>query len=248
MIFFRTSDQWLSTVSKIKANLISGGVGLNKQYLPYFVVIMFTFVMLIPSIVTAETSSSGYININVSDGKVKIDNENVFLLDVRTPAEFKAAHIEGAKNIPDKNVPANDPEILTNDKLLFNRISEVPSDKPVIVYCLSGGRSLNASKTLVTKGYTNIYNMEPIPLWIDARFPVVSTFVDESNLDKCVKNSLNPKIDRVFLHLEKGDDDKAKQELNKSILFINNTESVGKINSSQASYLRNEIRLIRNMI
>jgi 3-mercaptopyruvate sulfurtransferase SseA len=146
-------------------------------------------------------------------------------------------------------VPANDPEILTNDKLLFNRISEVPSDKPVIVYCLSGGRSLNASKTLVAKGYSNIYNMKlGIPSWIDARLPVVSTFVDESNIDECIKNSLNPKIDRVFLHLEKGNEDKANQELDKFDLFVNNTERVGKLNSSQASYLRNESNLVRIMI
>ncbi|RPJ79317.1 MAG: rhodanese-like domain-containing protein [Alphaproteobacteria bacterium] len=224
---------------------------MSKQYSPYFFAILLAFVIFAPSIATADTSTSsdGDINISACEAKVMIDEGNVFLLDVRTPAEFKAAHIKEAINIPDKNVPSNDPDKLGDAMLLSARINEVPKDKPVIIYCLTGGRSLNASKTLMANGYTNVYNLKlGIPSWIDARLPVISTFVDESNIDECIKNSLNPKIDRVFLHLEKGNDSKAKQELDKFNLFVNNTESAGKLNFSQTGYLRNESKLIRNMI
>ena len=43
---------------------------------------------------------------------------NVFLLDVRTPAEYNYAHIEGATLIPLRNVPSHDPVNLSDNKLL----------------------------------------------------------------------------------------------------------------------------------
>jgi rhodanese-related sulfurtransferase len=208
--------------------------------------------IIAPCIAAADTvsvSDTGYKNVTVCEAKEMIDEGNVFILDVRTPAEFEAAHIEGTTLIPFKNVPAHDPVILTEDKLLKCRISEVPRDRPVIVYCLTGGRSLNASKLLVEKEYTNIYNMQGgIPAWIDARYPVVSTFVDELGLDHCIKNALNVKINRVLYYLEKGNDAKAEKELDKFICFVNATERAEKLNSNQANYSRLEAENIRHMM
>ena len=87
-----------------------------------------------------------------------------------------------------------------------------------------------------------------IKAWIDVRYPVISTFVDKSDIDDCIKHSLNAKVNRIFLHLEEGDDDKARQEVDKFTCFVNNTEKVGKINSGQADYLRLEAGLIGKMI
>lgn len=50
------------------------------------------------------------------------------ILDVRTPAEFKAGHIKGAINIP-------------VDKLQGNLAKVKSMDKPVIACCRSGSRS-----------------------------------------------------------------------------------------------------------
>ncbi|WKX02783.1 rhodanese-like domain-containing protein [Candidatus Mycoplasma mahonii] len=61
------------------------------------------------------------------------------LVDVRTPVEFKAKHIEGAKNIPLK-------EILKDGSNLFDK------NKTYYFMCRSGGRSMVASKTLEEQG------------------------------------------------------------------------------------------------
>lgn len=73
--------------------------------------------------VAACVSEDKYQNITVSDAKMMLENastsgENIFLLDVRTPAEYNYSHIEGAKLIPLKNVPLHDPVNLSDDKLL----------------------------------------------------------------------------------------------------------------------------------
>jgi phage shock protein E len=81
-----------------------------------------------------------------------------FLLDVRTPEEFATGHIHGAVNIPLDG--------------LGNRLSEVPTDQPVVVYCRSGNRSAQASQILAQAGYTNIYDMGGLNDWTAQGFPV----------------------------------------------------------------------------
>ena len=61
------------------------------------------------------------------------------LLDVRTPEEFSERHLEGAVNIPVDQVEA--------------RMSEIPRDRPVVVYCRSGARSMSAARILRRGGY-----------------------------------------------------------------------------------------------
>ena len=222
---------------------------MKKQYLLYIAAILFAFLIIAPGIAGANTCPERYKNVTACKAKMMIEKGDVFLLDVRTPAEFKAAHIEGATLIPFKNVPLHDPNILPAEELLPARVNEVPKDKKIVVYCLTGGRGLNASIALVNSGHTHVYNMQGgISAWIDARYPVVSTFVDESDVDDCTKHSLNTKINRVFPYLEKGDDNKAKQEIDRFTCFVNATERVNKTSSSQADYLRHEAELITKMI
>lgn len=73
------------------------------------------------------------------------------LLDVRTPGEFNSGHIEGAINIP------------VNE--LESRMSELPADKEVVVYCRSGARSSSAKRILESKGITQVYDLGSISRW-----------------------------------------------------------------------------------
>jgi len=67
------------------------------------------------------------------------------LLDVRQDWEYEEFHIPGAHLIP-----------LTE---LADRQAEVPRDKPVLVYCASGGRSMAAAALLNGQGYEDIINL-----------------------------------------------------------------------------------------
>jgi len=79
-----------------------------------------------------------------------VAEEDAFLLDVRTTGEFGGGHIEGATNIPVQELSA--------------RLADVPDDKPVVVYCQSGGRSANAARELVASGRT-VYDLGGIGDW-----------------------------------------------------------------------------------
>ena len=67
------------------------------------------------------------------------------LLDVRSPMEFEENHISGAINIPLDIVESN-----------IKQISEM--QKPIVVYCLSGGRSSTATSILQQNDIQDIYN------------------------------------------------------------------------------------------
>lgn len=69
------------------------------------------------------------------------------LLDVRTPEEFNQGYIEGALLIP-----------VTE---LGQRLDEIEQykDKPVLVYCRSGNRSVTASEILIDNGFTEVHNL-----------------------------------------------------------------------------------------
>lgn len=73
---------------------------------------------------------------------------NAQILDVRTPEEFASQHIDHAVNV---NWSADDFIEKTNK---FNK------QNPVFVYCLSGGRSKQASDKLSELGFSKIYNLE----------------------------------------------------------------------------------------
>lgn len=154
---------------------------MDKQYLLYCAAILLAFLIIAPCMVAADVSQNTYQNISVNDTKMMLKNasvsgEYIFLLDVRTPAEYNYSHIEGAKLIPLKNVPLHDPVNLSDDQLLPNRMNELPESKytKMVVYCLTGKRGAIASQMIVDAGYQRVCNMQGgITAWVNASYPVV---------------------------------------------------------------------------
>jgi len=69
------------------------------------------------------------------------------IIDVRTPAEFAAGHVEGAINMPLEVVGAQ-----------ISSLSGLKKDSAIVLYCRSGRRSEVARATLEKQGYTNVVN------------------------------------------------------------------------------------------
>ncbi len=80
-------------------------------------------------------------------------SKELILLDVRTPEEYEEGHIEGALLIPDFELVSKAEELLTD------------KDATILLYCRSGRRSAQASKTLSNLGYTKIYDFGGIIDW-----------------------------------------------------------------------------------
>jgi rhodanese-related sulfurtransferase len=79
--------------------------------------------------------------------KIK-NNEDIILLDVRTPEEYAEIHLENALLLPVGELSAN---TLTDIGL-----GNDSKDKEIIIYCRSGARSKQAYDIMESLGYTNI--------------------------------------------------------------------------------------------
>ncbi len=79
----------------------------------------------------------------------KLQEENVVLIDVRTPNEIASGYIPKTRFFLDVNHPGFD-----------QKINELDTGFVYVMYCRSGERSSRAANQLIAKGFKNVYNLE----------------------------------------------------------------------------------------
>jgi len=87
---------------------------------------------------------------------------NPTILDVRTKGEYSRGHLENSVLIPVQR--------------LQSRINELADlkDEPILIYCATGNRSTVASKILIDRGFTRIFNLRyGIVDWARKKHPIV---------------------------------------------------------------------------
>jgi hydroxyacylglutathione hydrolase len=95
----------------------------------------------------------------------------VAVVDVRGHAEWEAGHLPGVPNIPVGYLP--------------ERLAELPTDKPVVLYCQSGSRSAIAASVLQARGLPNVVNLTGgINAWEHAGLPVVRPGAEPAAADE----------------------------------------------------------------
>ena len=91
---------------------------------------------------------------------LNLSNEQ--LVDVRTPEEWETGILDGAMKINFR------------DADFLSRLKELDSNRPVMVYCRSGGRSSEAMKMLNELGFKEVYNLVGgMQAWRSANYKVV---------------------------------------------------------------------------
>lgn len=95
------------------------------------------------------------------------------IVDVREPDEFADGHLPGAVNIPrgllEFEVDGHPAVNYETAEALSHR------ERPVVLYCLSGGRSALAAEALKRLGFTSPVSLAGgILHWADAGHPVIA--------------------------------------------------------------------------
>lgn len=120
-------------------------------------------VLLLPIVsLFAEPAATAPKNVTVNEAEKLIkEDPKVVVLDVRTPEEFKAGHIAGAKNID------------FNGDNFERQIAALDKSKTYIVHCAAGGRSSQACKIIEQVKLPSVYHMnEGFKTWEKAGKPV----------------------------------------------------------------------------
>ena len=121
------------------------------------------FCGIMPESPQSSAVKNGIPQLSVKEFKRRRDaGEDLFLLDVREPYEYKIAEIGGTL-IPQNDVP--------------NRLAEIPRDREVVVQCRSGGRSQKIAEFLKQAGYEKVVNLAGgILAWSDEIDPAVKKY------------------------------------------------------------------------
>ncbi len=106
------------------------------------------FLVVVLSSCNSMGSGQNAKPVSAEEFQKKIEAGGVQLIDVRTPEEYAERHLKDAVNM---NFNADD---------FISKIEKLDKTKPVLVYCLSGGRSSKACALLTQKGYTNVTDLE----------------------------------------------------------------------------------------
>jgi hydroxyacylglutathione hydrolase len=97
--------------------------------------------------------------IQVSTEEVRDRSKDKLVLDVRSEAEWKAGHIEGATHIMLGDMP--------------QRVQSLPKDRTIITVCGSGYRSSIAASGLAKNGFSSVESMDGgMAAWNKRKFPV----------------------------------------------------------------------------
>jgi rhodanese-related sulfurtransferase len=85
--------------------------------------------------------------------------QGAFFLDVRSQDEWNQFHVAGSTLIPLDQ--------------LQNRLNELPSNKDIVVVCLSGHRSQSGTAILQQAGFTRVSCLSGgLQAWMDANYPL----------------------------------------------------------------------------
>lgn len=124
-----------------------------KNVLP--VLLLFAFISC-----HSQTKTATIVSVNEFEKEMSAPGSQI--LDVRTTGEFKSGHI--------KNALLAD---WVNKNEFYRRVKYIDKDKPVYIYCLSGGRSAAAADWMRKNGYTSVIELDGgINAWKRAEKPL----------------------------------------------------------------------------
>ena len=142
------------------------------------------YILLLITFISCNQDKNNLVSAN-KFSEIISNDKSVIIIDVRTPDEFNKGHLKNSLNVNwfDENFDEN-----------LNIFSK---DLPVMVYCLSGGRSSKANERIKSLGFKNVYELDGgILEWRKNKLP-------EATLNNNFKNSLTVEDFNNFIETDK---------------------------------------------
>jgi adenylyltransferase/sulfurtransferase len=132
-----------------------------------------------------EVAAQGITEVDVERARELLAGDDPpVLVDTREPAEWSQGHLEGATLVP--------------PGVVQERIASVAPDRdrPVLLYCRSGVRSLRAARVLKSLGYAEPINVEGgIIAWEAAGYPtIMDSTLERDQVRRYSRHLLIPEI------------------------------------------------------
>jgi len=131
---------------------------LRKPAVQLGIVIFVAFVVYLIASAGGSNSNKLARDVNVDKAYEMYQQSGVFVVDVRTQAEWDEYHAPNATLIPLDQ--------------LQSRLSEVPKDKEILVVCRSGNRSQEGRDILLAAGYNATSMTGGLKEWYAKGYPI----------------------------------------------------------------------------
>lgn len=141
-----------------RSTVNGGGLSAVLRRPPAQLTVIALAALLIYVIAASSGGASLPLEVSVDQGYQMYQQENVFVLDVRTPEEWHEYHAPNTTLIPLDQLTA--------------RIHEVPKDKDILVVCRSGNRSRQGRDILLAAGYNATSMAGGLREWYARRYPI----------------------------------------------------------------------------
>lgn len=112
---------------------------------------LFVSLLLLTAITgcTSSQAQSGKIKrIDNTELRLLLDSQEIQLVDVRTPNEYRQGHLKESQLI----------DFMQPD--FAEKVALLDRDKPIVVYCAVGGRSHQSTQELLKMGFKEIYDLK----------------------------------------------------------------------------------------
>ena len=116
---------------------------------PYAQRMAFFICMCLWVVMAGCTGHSDIKNITPEECDALLKQQDVQLVDVRTEQEYGNGHLKEAILIN-----------IQGQGFTAKATQQLDKQKPVIIYCRSGRRSMQAAQILVNEGFETVYNMK----------------------------------------------------------------------------------------
>jgi rhodanese-related sulfurtransferase len=118
-------------------------------------------IVLALAINVASAAEPATMTVQVLEARLEHEPVSIVVLDARSPAEFAAGHVPGARNVPHTDVAKLLPEL------------EPVRGRTVVAYCRSGRRSAIVAEALRAAGFDDVRTLEgDLPAWQEAGYSV----------------------------------------------------------------------------
>lgn len=112
------------------------------------IIVLFTVILALFTYNTEGQPDLKSKTISQHNFKKLLKKENAEILDVRTPEEYNAWHMENAINID------------FNNENFLQQILQLDKNKTYLLYCHSGRRSGKALLLMYADGFTKVYHLK----------------------------------------------------------------------------------------
>ena len=108
----------------------------------------FIFILVVLSAPSYTSYAQSAVPLVEADALEKLlqEDSSVVVLDTRSPEEYQQGHLEKARFVNYTTFKLSD-------------VHDLAKETPIVVYCLSGGRSGRVAQQLLNAGYENVKNL-----------------------------------------------------------------------------------------